>query len=213
MRIENPEGLRSSISMKNRGLVATLFAYNDLLFSLLACFMLLSVLLLVEVKNMKKADSELDSRHSGDVNVYAFWGDNLDADMDMHLESPDGEHVWFLHKDGKTWNLLRDDLGMMGDNDIHNFENASARGLPPGSYTINMAAYRAVPSLYPIEIDVEVRFTRTTAGGPKQTVYNQKVKLYRTGDETTIIRFDIDSSGNVVPGSVNHLFKQLVVPK
>ena len=199
------------MSKKHNGLVATLFAQNDLVLSLLACFMVLVALLVTVIENKKTADKISDDVSAGSISVYVYWKDGIDLDIDTHLSSPSGDHVFFGKLSGKIWNLLRDDLGMAGDTAQRNFENAYARGLPPGDYIVNIHAYRGAPGLYPIEVEGEVVITANpNAGKGSQKIVKQKVTLYRTGEETTLARFSIDGQGNVVPGSVNHIFKTLL---
>lgn len=198
------------MSKRNNGLVATLFTFNDLIWSLLACFMVITALLITQI-NSKKQEKTSDEVAAGSISVYVYWKDGIDLDIDTHLSSPSGDHVFFGKLSGKIWNLLRDDLGMAGDTAARNFENAYARGLPAGDYVVNIHAYRGAPGLYPAEVEAEVVITANpNAGKGSQKIVKQKVTLYRTGEETTLVRFSIDGKGNVVPGSVNHIFKSLL---
>ena len=198
------------MSKRNNGLVATLFTFNDLIWSLLACFMVLTALLVTQISK-SKTEKTSDETPAGSISVYAYWQDGIDLDIDLHLSSPSGDHVYFAKLSGKIWNLLRDDLGKTNDTGIRNFENAYARGLPAGEYVVNIHAYRGSAEMYPAEIEGEVVITANpNAGKGAQKVVKQKVTLYRTGEETTLVRFTIDGKGNVVPGSVNHIFKSLL---
>ena len=198
------------MSNRNNGLVATLFTFNDLIWSLLACFMVLTALLVTQISKTK-TEKTSEETPAGSISVYAFWQDGIDVDIDLHLSSPSGDHVYFAKLSGKIWNLLRDDLGMIADPGPRNFENAYARGLPAGDYVVNIHAYRGGPDRYPVDVDGEVIITANpNAGKGSQKVVKQRVTLYRTGEETTLVRFTIDGKGNVVPGSVNHIFKSLL---
>jgi uncharacterized protein YfaP (DUF2135 family) len=202
------------MSRRNNGLVATLFTFNDLLWALLACFMVLTALLVTQIKNTKATEKTNDDVTAGNISVYVYWPDGIDLDIDTHLSSPSGDHVFFGKLSGKIWNLLRDDLGMAGDTAQRNFENAYARGLPAGDYVVNIHAYRGGPQFYPVNVEGEVVITANpSAGKGSQKIVKQTVTLYRTGEETTLVRFTIDGQGNVVPGSVNHIFKSLVRPE
>ena len=199
------------MSKRNNGLVATLFAQNDLLWSLAACFMVLTALLITVIETKKKTENTSEEVQAGSISVYAFWQDGIDLDVDLHLSSPSGDHVYFAELSGKIWNLLRDDLGMLADPGPRNFENAYARGLPAGDYIVNIHAYRGAPDKYPVEVEGEVIITANPAAGKgSQKIVKQKVTLYRTGEEVTLVRFTIDGKGNVVPDSVNHIFKSLL---
>jgi len=200
------------MSKRNNGLVATLFAQNDLLWSLAACFMVLAALLITVIETKKQSEKTSEEVQAGSISVYAYWQDGIDLDIDLHLLGPgEKSHVYFARLSGKIWNLLRDDLGKTNDTGVRNFENAYARGLPAGEYVVNIHAYRGAPDMYPAEIEGEVVITANPAAGKgAQKVVKQKVTLYRTGEETTLVRFTIDGKGEVVPGSVNHIFKSLL---
>ena len=198
------------MSKRDRSLATTLFTFNDLLWALLACFMFTTVVL-VTVISKSKTEKTSDEKPAGSISVYVYWKDGIDLDIDTHLSSPDDKHVFFAQLSGKTWNLLRDDLGMQFDSEARNFENAYARGLPPGDYVVNVHAYRGADALYPAEIEGEVIITANpNAGKGGQIVVRQKITLYRTGEEATLVRFTIDGKGNVVSGSVNHILKSLL---
>jgi len=195
---------------KHNGLVSTLFAWNDLLWALLACFMVMTALLVTQISK-SKTEKTSDETPAGSISVYVYWKDGIDLDIDTHVSSPSGDHVFYGKLAGEIWNLLRDDLGMLGDGANRNFENAYARGLPAGDYVVNIHAYRGADALYPAEIEGEVVITANpNAGKGGQKIVKQKITLYRTGEETTLVRFTIDGKGNVVPGSVNHIFKSLL---
>ena len=128
------------MSKRNNGLVATLFTFNDLIWSLLACFMVLTALLVTQINAKKQTEKTSDEVSAGNISVYAYWQDGIDLDIDLHLSSPSGDHVYFAKLSGKIWNLLRDDLGMLADPGPRNFENAYPRGLPAGDYIVNIHA-------------------------------------------------------------------------
>ena len=102
------------MSNRNNGLVATLFTFNDLIWSLLACFMVMTALLVTQISKTK-TEKTSEETPAGSISVYAFWQDGIDVDIDLHLSSPSGDHVYFAKLSGKIWNLLRDDLGMVAD--------------------------------------------------------------------------------------------------
>lgn len=199
--------------MKNdhRHLTTTLWAWNDLLWALLASFMLVTALLITQIQVMRREAKTEDEKAPGNISVYIFWPDGIDLDIDTHLADPAGDHVYFGKLSGRVWNLLRDDLGMLGDNAARNFENAYTRGIPAGDYIINVHAYRGQASMYPVTIEAEVRIAADPGKGKgAQKVVTQKVTLYRTGEEATLVRFAIDANMALVPGSLSHVFKPLI---
>ena len=202
------------IGGNGRRTVTTLFAWNDLLLSLLVCFLLLTALLITQVRNIQKETKTDDERAAGNIAVYVFWPDGIDLDIDTHLRGPDGTHIYFANLAGPTWNLLRDDTGMPSSiqgRDPRNFENAYSRGLPSGEYVVNVHAYRGAKTMYPVVVEAEVRITADPSKGKSgQKIVMQKVTLYHTGEEATVVRFTIDGQMNLVPRSVNHVFKSVM---
>jgi hypothetical protein len=187
----------------NDRLTPVLFAWNDLLLSLLACLLVAAFLISVQKKH--EADTATD-RSAGNASVYVWWADNIDTDVDTYLRSPDGDRVFFAHKSGTVWSLLRDDLGLPNDLTPHNFENGFARGLPPGEYTVNVNVYRN-SDVYPVAVDAELRLQTDKAGS--LVTFTAHVTLDHLGDEATLWRFSIDDEGGLVPGSVHNQFVPL----
>jgi len=56
-----------------------------------------------------------------------------------------------------------------------------------------------------------VASVRADEEGKSRQLVTTKVQLLRLNDQVTAFRFNLDSQGNLVPGSVNSLFKELRV--
>lgn len=192
--------------MRDR-LTPVLWALVDYLSTVV--FVILVVVFLIAAK--KPETPKETARTAGNISVAVFWQDDIDADVDTWLRSPDGDTVSFHHKSGTIWSLLRDDLGRVSDITPRNFENAYSRGLLPGEYTVNVNLYRN-PAGGSIEVQAELRIQRDLNSGSSVT-FPMRATLDRTGDETTLFRFSIDNDGNLVPGSVNNLFSPLAKEK
>ncbi|MNC98477.1 hypothetical protein D3C83_164440 [compost metagenome] len=52
---------------------------------------------------------------------------------------------------------------------------------------------------------------RADEEGKSRQLVTTNVELLRLNDQVTAFRFNLDSEGNLVPGSVNSLFKELRV--
>lgn len=196
-----------------RPLITTLWANIDALWTLLACFLICTLVLITQINANKSQEATSNEQPAGQVSVYCFWGDNLDIDVDTHLAAPGDDPVFFAHLAGRIWNLLRDDLGQPGDPTPRNFENAYARGLEPGEYGVNVHVYRANPNHLPVQVDCEIRIASDPTRLSSDLVYRQSVTLEHVKDEKTVIRFTIGQNGRVVPGSVNRNYKKLVRQK
>ncbi len=148
----------------------------------------------------------------GSAIIEVRWPDAIDADIDLWVRAPDETPVGYSNKGGRTFNLLRDDRGHYDDPTNLNYEVSFSRGLPIGEYIINLHYYGLALGLSP---DVEavpvtvVVSTRAATTGVVSRIFTETVTLERVGEETTAMRFAIDEEGQVVEGSLTHLFKPL----
>ncbi len=182
-------------------LIPVLWSYNDLLWTIFAVILVVTVLVAIKKPETPKETA----RAAGNVSVYVFWRPG-DIDIDTHLRDPNGQHIYFSQRAGTVWNLLRDDLGNADDLTASNFENAYARGLPAGEYIVNVHAYRNNET-YPVMVEAELRIEPKMGGG--HTTFTAHATLDHLGDEATMFRFSIDATGNLVPGSINNQFLPL----
>ncbi len=148
----------------------------------------------------------------GNVIVEIRWPDQIDADVDLWVQAPGDVPVGYSNKGGRVFNLLRDDLGLRNDATGLNYESSFSRGIVPGEYTVNVHLYRDTARVYPVPVTVV-----TSVNRPKQEHTQQllasKVLLTREGEETTVYRFQLTKTGELVPGSVYSLFKELRTSK
>lgn len=191
---------------------ATLYAWNDLLLAVFAGCMFLLAAFLIKVNESKPVEDKVTNAETGSIAVYCFWQDNIDADIDIHVLSPEGEHNYYRRMQGRIWSILRDDLGKTGDPGERNFENAATRGLVPGVYYINLHAYRAANNLYPIKVDCEVRVNPRSRSGQqtKPFVILKSVEMLGLGNEQAVVSFSIGSDGTVQADSISHDFESIV---
>lgn len=144
----------------------------------------------------------------GDVTVEVFWGDNIQADVDLWVQAPGDMPVGYSNKGGLVFNLLRDDLGAYMDATQRNFEVSYTRGLIPGDYTVNLHLYRARHADLPIHCRVVVS-TRSDPESSAKQILLSEVDLRREGQELTVFRFKLAKHGELVPGSVYAVHKPL----
>ena len=186
----------------------TLTVWLDTALLMLGGFILTTVLMMSVVNPpAKSADSEGD-KAPGNVVIEAQWPDKLDADVDLWVEAPGDRPVGYSNKSGQIFSLLRDDLGKPLDVTNLNYEVAYTRGTPAGDYVINLHLYRALADFLPIDVQV-VASVRATAQGETVPLVSTHAPLYKVGQELTAIRFRLDSKGQLVPGSVNSIYKPL----
>jgi hypothetical protein len=70
--------------------------------------------------------------------------------------------------------------------------------------------YRAIGVTFPVPVKI-VASVKADANGPARQLVATTVELRRENQELTALRFRLDSKGQLQPGSVNSLFKELRV--
>lgn len=151
--------------------------------------------------------NEAQSSPPGNVIVHIVWPDG-NTDVDLWLWGP-GEvsPVGYSNTSGVLWNLLRDDTGTGSDLSGINYENAYTRGVPAGEYIINIHCYQCITGL-PVKVKLEVTVKITPNGVARKIVYTE-AELVELREEITMVRFELDREGNVIFGSMSHLFERL----
>ena len=144
----------------------------------------------------------------GNVVVEINWPSKIDADVDLWVEAPGDQPVGYSNKGGKVFNLLRDDLGQFRDLTDVNYEVAYSRGVVEGEYTINLHLYRNKSAILPVPVTMVASVKRTNAANLKRLT-SAKVELAYTGEEVTVVRFSLNKTGEIVPGSMHRLHKPL----
>ncbi|PWC45819.1 hypothetical protein [Azospirillum sp. TSO22-1] len=183
---------------------------RDMLTLLLCGFVACAVIAVPFINESKKSDGKgiSDTEPPGNVIVEARWDDKLRTDVDLWVQAPGDVPVGYSNKSGLIFNLLRDDLGSYADPTEVNFETSYSRGVPPGEYTVNIHLFRNLENVYPIWVRVVARIKRDTEGGAA-ILASTKVRLDREGQEITAFRFSLDDKGEMVPGSLNAVYKPL----
>jgi len=160
--------------------------FRDVIMLALAGFVMIVMLLLPHIN--PRAANEQEARNPGNVMVELRWPDQIDADVDLWVEGPGDNPVGYSNKDGKVFNLLRDDLGRDSDLTDLNYEFSYSRGIPAGEYTVNVHLYRNASHQFPLPVTVAVSVKGTNSSS-SQRVLNTKLDLLHEGQETTVFRF------------------------
>src|SRR5258706_4826744 len=140
------------------------------------------------------------------------WPDNHPDDIDLYVEDPLGNIVWYHQREAGFLVLDRDDRG--GANDFIMVagkkvlspirqETVSIRGIIAGEYTVNLNHYLPTPR-EPVPIAVKVEKVNPTV----EVIFYDTIILDHTGHERTALRFRLAEDGNVV--DVNHREKSLI---
>jgi len=181
--------------------------FRDVILLALAGFVFITVLLLPHL-NPKAKDGEGSTDPPGNVIAEMRWDDKLRTDVDLWVQAPGDVPVGYSNKSGLIFNLLRDDLGSHADPTDVNFETSFSRGIPPGEYTVNVHLFRNLENTYPINVRVVVRVKTDNEAGARP-IAATTVRLDREGQELTAFRFRLTEKGELVPNSMNSVFKPL----
>ena len=173
---------------------------RDLLMNMLLGLTALVVLVLAQIN--PPAANAPDVPPPGTIAVSIGWPPNSD-DVDLHIGAPGDKAVYFKRKNGKVFDLLRDDLGLINDPTPVNYETAFSRGMPDGEYVVNVRCYACFQ--LPVTVSVEVRVTN---GGTSTLLFSGPVELVRDKQTRTAVRFTV-RNGVVDMTSLNQIFKEV----
>lgn len=174
--------------------------FRDMLFGALAAIIVVLIFLI------NPPDRKNEAELPGNLVVSIFWPEGS-IDVDLWLTAP-GEPapVGFSNKDGRVWNLLRDDLGLTADLVPLNFENAYSRGMPVGRYTVNVFCFRCTVGPF----DVIVKIERKKEDGSLVIVKEGTITLSYTREEKTFLNFNVNGEGKIV--NLNQVQRKLFLP-
>lgn len=181
--------------------------FRDVITLALCGFVSMVVMILPHLNPVAKADAIDAVSAPGNVIVEIRWPDGSDADVDLWVQAPGDIPVGYSNKGGAIFNLLRDDLGRVGDPTNQNYEISFSRGLPPGEYTANVHLYRNA-SGQPVEVTMAVS-SKPTVQSSARPLLSTKVMLRREGEELTAFRFTLDANGKLQADSVHNLYRPL----
>lgn len=138
--------------------------------------------------------------------ITVSWPDKHPDDIDMFVQDPLGNIVWYRRRETGFMVLDRDDRGGLNDFIMVNGQKVrspirqeivSVRGIVAGEYIVNIYHFAALTG-QPVPVTVKVEKLN-----PKvQVVHYDTVNVDHGGDETTAVRFVMDKTGNVT--EVNH---------
>lgn len=140
------------------------------------------------------------------------WPDKHPDDIDMFVQDPIGNMVWYRRREAGFMVLDRDDRGGLNDFIMVNGQKVlspirqeivSVRGIVAGEYTVNIYHFAALTGV-PVPVTIKVEKLN-----PKvQVVHYDTINVDHGGTEKTAVRFVMDKTGNVV--EVNHDEKSLL---
>lgn len=175
-------------------------SYIDFLWALSAVFLLL---FLVAKSEEQKGNIIDPSQFIAEMT----WGEDSANDIDLWIENPNGDIVYFGTREMGGMTLDTDNLGINNTfldaakgeyvtNKIRR-EVASIRKPIAGTYTINVMKYADRTGL-PEKVKVHV-----SKLNPYSEVIDKEVTLNFHGEEATIITFELDEDGKIVTKNVD----------
>ena len=183
--------------------------FTDLMFNALLGFTFL-FLVAIMFMNPDAKSGIIDPKAEYILTV--TWEDNSPDDIDTWVEDPDGQIIWFRSPEAGLLHLDRDDRGQLNDTitvngkEIENPLNqevVTLRGVVKGEYIVNLHYYASETQK---AVDVNIRLVKVNP--TLEVVYYGTVKLEKSGDEKTALRFNIGHDGKI--SNINFLPKKLV---
>lgn len=183
--------------------------FTDLLFNALLGFVVMFVLAFLLINPIARTGA-VDPK--AEFLITLTWPDGRPEDVDLYVEDPAANLVWFRQREAGLMHLDRDDLGQRNDfievagrriaNPL-NQEIVSVRGIVPGEFVVNVHLYRDHDGA-PVPATVKVEKLN-----PKvELVFYGSVSLREQGEERTAVRFVVGADGRV--RDVNQLAKRIV---
>ncbi len=195
--------------MRCDGLIISGVGFTDLLFNALLGFVVMFVLAFLLINPVAKSGA-IDPK--AEFLITLNWPDGRLEDVDLYVEDPLGELVWFrsreaglMHLGGGGGGVVNDAIEVAGRRVINpiNQETVSIRGIEPREYVVNLHLYRAAGA-GPVLATVKVEKLNPSV----QLVFYGPVTLIEQGDERTAVRFLVGGDGRVL--DVNQLPKSIV---
>lgn len=142
-------------------------------------------------------------RTPGVVAVILTWTTGSNNDIDLWVQDPKGNLVWFSNREAAGMYLEHDDQGTLVSQTQEHVERTVIRTVEPGEYTVNVHFYAKND---PGDQPVRVELWRTN--GTTSPIVRHDLVLHYQGQEETVFRFTLSESGAVT--DINHLNKRFV---
>ena len=162
------------------------------------------------VMNPEAKQGKIDTK--AEFIVTMNWPDNHPDDIDLYVEDPLGNIVWYHTREAGFMVLDRDDRGGINNSImVHGKrimspireESVSIRGIVAGEYTVNVQYYLATQNA-PVPVSVKVEKINPMV----EVIHYDTIMLDHAGQEKTAVRFRMAEDGSVT--DINHTEKSLV---
>ena len=184
--------------------------FYDMLFNMLIAFVFCFIIAMLAMN--PKALKSGDIPAKAEFIITLSWPDMNPNDIDLWVQDPGGNLVWFRAREAGLMHLDRDDRGLANDSIVVNGKSivnplnqevVTLRGVAPGEYTVNAHYYDSKDGK-PVEVAVSILKVNPRA----EVIFYGAMTLARKGDEATAARFTVLPDGSVA--NINTLPKTLV---
>jgi hypothetical protein len=160
--------------------------------------------------NLEAKDGKIDPK--AEFIITMSWPDSHPDDVDLYVEDPGGNIVWYHEREAGFMVLDRDDRGGANNAITVNGrkvispirqETVSIRAIVAGEYTVNVNHYLATTGR-PVPVTVKVEKLNPTV----EVVYYDTTTLDHAGQESTAVRFNVAENGKVT--EIGHRSKSLI---
>ena len=162
------------------------------------------------VMNTDAKQGKVDSK--AEFIITMSWPDSHPDDVDLYVEDPGGNIVWYHQREAGFMVLDRDDRG--GANNVITVngrkivspirqETVSIRAIVAGEYTVNVNHYLATTGR-PVPVTVKVEKINPAV----EVVFYDTLTLDHSGQEDTAVRFKVAENGTV--SDLSHRPKSLI---
>ncbi len=203
--------------MKKRSFKAyhTNISFIDLLFNTVLGFAVFFIIAFVLMSIQKKQD-EPQIRTKAEFVITLTWDDRNKDDVDLWIEDPNGQVMWYRDKEVGLMHLDRDDLGHI--NDIitlatgeqvvfpYNQEIGTIRGCMPGEWIVNVHMY-AKRTAEATNIVIKIEKLNPTV----KTIVLKNIIIAKDKEEFTVLRMQMSDIGTIL--STSDIPKSLVNQK
>ena len=173
--------------------------FYDMLFNMLIAFVFCFIIAMLAMN--PKALKSGDIPAKAEFIITLSWPDMNPNDIDLWVQDPGGNLVWFRAREAGLMHLDRDDRGLANDSIVVNGKSivnplnqevVTLRGVAPGEYTVNAHYYDSKDGK-PVEVAVSILKVNPRA----EVIFYGAMTLARKGDEATAARFTVLPDGSV----------------
>lgn len=183
--------------------------FSVMLFKALQVIAFLFFIALLSISPDAK-EGKIDSK--AEFIITMSWPDSHPDDVDLYVEDPGGNIVWYHQREAGFMVLDRDDRG--GANNVITVngrkivspirqETVSIRAIVAGEYTVNVNHYLATTGR-PVPVTVKVEKINPAV----EVVFYDTLTLDHSGQEDTAVRFKVAENGTV--SDLSHRPKSLI---